>query len=173
MKLKAKIFAAAVCAVALCVALAGCAGGGTAGSADNSANFQGTWVLSGGNADGQELTAESIEAMEQMGLHVYIQMNEGGSAVVSLFGSDYDGTWEAKDATTVALTFEGDTADAVLEGDELVLSVEGDSLKFKKGELPADADATAGADADAAAADADAAAAEAGQGQEQQAEPEA
>ena len=47
-----------------------------------------------------------------------------------------------------------------------VLSVEGDSLKFKKGELPADADATAGADADAAAA-------EAGQGQEQQAEPEA
>ena len=98
MKLKAKIFAAAVCAVALCVALAGCAGGGTAGSADNSANFQGTWVLSGGNADGQELTAESIEAMEQMGLHVYIQMNEGGSAVVSLFGSDYDGTWEAKDA---------------------------------------------------------------------------
>ena len=166
MKLKAKIFAAAVCAVALCVALAGCAGGGTAGSADNSANFQGTWVLSGGNADGQELTAESIEAMEQMGLHVYIQMNEGGGAVVSLFGSDYDGTWEAKDATTVALTFEGDTADAVLEGDELVLSVEGDSLKFKKGELPADADATAGADADAAAA-------EAGQGQEQQPEPEA
>jgi hypothetical protein len=163
MKLKAKIFAAAVCAVALCVALAGCAGGGTAGSADNSANFQGTWVLSGGNADGKELTAKSIEAMEQMGLHVYIQMNEGGSAVVSLFGSDYDGTWEAKDATTVALTFEGDTADAVLEGDELVLSVEGDSLKFKKGELPADADATAGADA----------AAEAGQGQEQQAEPEA
>ena len=120
-------------------------------------------MLSGGNADGKELTAKSIEAMEQMGLHVYIQMNEGGSAVVSLFGSDYDGTWEAKDATTVALTFEGDTADAVLEGDELVLSVEGDSLKFKKGELPADADATAGADA----------AAEAGQGQEQQAEPEA
>lgn len=164
MKLKAKIFAVAVCAMALCVALVGCGGGGAAGGADNSANFQGTWVLSGGNADGQEMTDESIKALEQMGLNVYIQMNEGGSAVVSLFGSNYDGTWEAKDATTVALTFQGDTADAVLEGDELVLTVEGDSLKFKKGELPEGA---------GAGADADATAAEAGQDQEQEATPEA
>lgn len=163
MKLKAKIFAVAACAVALCVALAGCAGGGTAAS-DNAANFQGTWVLSGGNADGQEMTAEAIEAMEQMGLNVYIQLNEGGNAAISLFGTLYDGTWEAKDATTVALTFQGDTADAVLEGDELVLSVDGDSLKFKKGELPANAGTDANADATAA---------EAGQDQEQQAEPEA
>lgn len=163
MKLKAKIFAVAACAVALCVALAGCAGGGTAAS-DNAANFQGTWVLSGGNADGQEMTAEAIEAMEQMGLNVYIQLNEGGNAVISLFGDNTDGTWEAKDATTVALTFQGDTADAVLEGDELVLSVDGDSLKFKKGELPANAGTDANADATAA---------EAGQDQEQQAEPEA
>ncbi len=135
MKLKTKIFAVAVCAVALCVALAGCAGGGTAGGNDN-ANFQGNWVLSGGNAQGQEMTPESIEAMEKMGVNVYIQLNEGGNAVISLLGDSVDGTWEAKDATTVALTFEGDTTDAKLEGDELVISVEGDSLKFKKGEIP-------------------------------------
>lgn len=166
MKPKAKIFAVAACVVALCVALTGCAGSGTAGS-DNAANFQGTWVLSGGNADGQEMTAESIEAMEQMGLNVYIQLNEGGAAVFGLSSESVDGTWEARDATTVALAFPDSTVDAVLEGDELVLSVDGSSLKFKKGELPTDANA------DAAAADADAAAAEAGRGQEQQAEPEA
>lgn len=153
MKLKAKILAAAVCAAALCVALVGCAGGGTYGS-DDAANFQGTWVLSGGNSQGQELTSEAIDAMNQMGMNVYIQLNEGGNAVISLFGSDMDGTWEAKDAKTVALTFEGDTAEATLEGDELVLAVEGDSLKFKKGEVPA-------------------AATEVEPDQEQQAEPEA
>lgn len=138
MKLKAKIFAAAACVLALTVALAGCAGGGTNESNDGT-NFQGTWVLSGGNSQGQELTAEAIDAMGQMGMNVYIQLNEGGNAVISLFGNNTDGTWEAKDATTVALTFEGDTADATLEGEELVLSVDGDSLKFKRGEIPTEA----------------------------------
>ena len=102
MKMKAKILAAAVCAMALCVALVGCAGGGNNG--DAAANFQGDWMLSGGQQDGQELDAESIKAMEDMGLYVYIQLNEGGQAVISLFGTNTDGTWEAKDATTVALT---------------------------------------------------------------------
>ena len=118
MKLKAKILAVAVCAMALCVALVGCAGGGNNG--DAAANFQGD-----------------------------IQLNEGGQAVISLFGTNTDGTWEAKDATTVALTFEGDTADAKLEGDELVLSVDGSSLKFKKGTIPAEAAAGTGATDDA------------------------
>ena len=147
MKLKAKILAVAVCAMALCVALVGCAGGGNNG--DAAANFQGDWMLSGGQQDGQELDAEAIKAMEDMGLYVYIQLNEGGQAVISLFGTNTDGTWEAKDATTVALTFEGDTADAKLEGDELVLSVDGSSLKFKKGAIPAEATAGAGATDDA------------------------
>lgn len=135
MKLKAKIIAAAVCAMALCVALAGCAGGGTNGGND-ATNFQGNWVLAGGNNEGQELKAEDIDAMNQMGLNVYMQLNEGGNAVISLFGENVDGTWEAKDATTVAITFQGDTTDAKLEGDELVLSVEGNSLRFKKGDIP-------------------------------------
>lgn len=135
MKLKAKIIAAAVCAMALCVALAGCAGGGT-NSGNDTTNFQGNWVLSGGNNEGQELKAEDIDAMNQMGLNVYMQLNEGGNAVISLFGENVDGTWEAKDATTVAITFQGDTTDAKLEGDELVLSVEGNSLRFKKGDIP-------------------------------------
>ncbi|MCI8425144.1 MAG: hypothetical protein HFJ72_05725 [Adlercreutzia sp.] len=135
---KTKIFAALACAFALCLALAGCAGG-TNGGGDNAANFQGDWVLSGGTSDGQELTAESISAMEEMGLYVYLQLNEGGNAVVSLFGTNVEGTWEAKDATTASLTLEGDTEDVVLQDGELVLAVDGNSLKFKKGAIPAEA----------------------------------
>ncbi len=155
MKLKAKILAAAVCAMALCVALVGCAGGGTY-SDDNAANFKGDWMLSGGTSDGQELDAESISAMEQMGLYVYLQLKDDGTAVVSLFGTNVEGTWAAKDATTVTLTLQGDAADATLEGEELTLAVEGDSLRFKKGEIPAEAlEGASGADAgDAADADA-------------------
>ena len=80
---------------------------------------------------------------------MYIQLNEGGQAVISLFGTNTDGTWEAKDATTVALTFEGDTADAKLEGDELVLSVDGSSLNLNKGTIHAAAAAGAGETDDA------------------------
>lgn len=145
---KSKIFAAVACALVLCVALVGCTGGNNA-SSDDAANFQGDWVLSGGVSDGEELDPEAIDAMQQMGLYVYMQLNADGTAVMSLFGTDMNGNWEAKDATTVALTLEGDTIDATLQNDELVLEVQGDALKFKKGALPAGAAA-----ADAAATDA-------------------
>lgn len=134
MKLKMKVLAVAMCAIALCAALVGCSGGN---SGDYDANFQGDWMLSGGSSDGQELDAEAISAMEQMGLYVYIQLEEGGNATISLFGSNMSGTWEAKDASTVALTIQGDTEDATLENGELVLAVDGDSLRFKKGDIPA------------------------------------
>ena len=39
-----------------------------------------------------------------MGLSVYLQLNEGGSAVLSVLGTNMDGSWTAKDATTVELT---------------------------------------------------------------------
>lgn len=147
MKLKAKILAVAACAIALTVALTGCGGGGN--SADNAANFQGNWVLTSGNVDGQEVTPEVMDEAAKLGMSIYMQFNEDGSCVLNVLGSEMQGTWEAKDATTVALTFEGDTADAKLEGDELVLSVDGSSLKFKKGTIPAEAAAGTGATDDA------------------------
>ena len=134
MKLKAKILAVAACAVALPVALTG--GGGGGNSADNAANFQGNWVLTSGNVDGQEVTPEVMDEAAKLGMSIYMQFNEDGSCVLNVLGSEMQGTWEAKDATTVAITFQGDTTDAKLEGDELVLSVEGNSLRFKKGDIP-------------------------------------
>ena len=131
MKLKAKILAVAACAIALTVALTGCGGGG-----NSAANFQGNWVLTSGNVDGQEVTPEVMDEAAKLGMSIYMQFNEDGSCVLNVLGSEMQGTWEAKDATPVAIPFQGDTTDAKLEGDELVLSVEGNSLRFKKGDIP-------------------------------------
>ena len=125
MKLKAKIIGAAACAFALCVALAGCAG---APAGNDAANFQGDWILTSGTVDGQEATEETLAQAQEMGLSVYLQLNEGGSAV--------DGSWTAKDATTVELTFDGSSAEATLEGEELVMQQDGDVMRFKRGEIP-------------------------------------
>ena len=118
MKLKAKIIGAAACAFALCVALAGCAG---APAGNDAANFQGDWILTSGTVDGQEATEETLAQAQEMGLSVYLQLNEGGSAVLSALGTNMDGSWTAKDATTVELTFDGSSAEATLEGEELVM----------------------------------------------------
>ena len=140
--LKLKALAAFVCVFALCAALAGCTTT-SAGDADNGAsNFQGDWVLSGGTSGGQEIDQEGIEGMKALGMNVYIQLNEDGSAVISLFGSDMAGTWSPKTATTADITLEGDTEEVKIENDELVLEADGDSLRFKKGEIPAAASET-------------------------------
>ena len=133
MKLKAKIIGAAACAFALCVALAGCAG---APAGNDAANFQGDWILTSGTVDGQEATEETLAQAQEMGLSVYLQLNEGGSAVLSVLGTNMDGSWTAKDATTVELTFDGSSAEATLEGEELVMQQDGDVMRFKRGEIP-------------------------------------
>lgn len=140
--LKFKALAVCACALALCVALVGCASG-NAGSSDNGAsNFQGDWVLSGGVSQGQEIDQEGIEGMQKLGMNVYIQLNEDGSAVISLFGQEVTGTWTAKTDTTADITLEGDTEEVKLENGELVLEADGDSLRFKKGEIPVAASET-------------------------------
>ena len=121
MKLKAKIIGAAACAFALCVALAGCAG---APAGNDAANFQGDWILTSGTVDGQEATEETLAQAQEMGLSVYLQLNEGGSAVLSVLG------------TKVELTFDGSSAEATLEGEELVMQQDGDVMRFKRGEIP-------------------------------------
>lgn len=86
--------------------------------------------------DGQEATEETLAQAQEMGLSVYLQLNEGGSAVLSVLGTNMDGSWTAKDATTVELTFDGSSAEATLEGEELVMQQDGDVMRFKRGEIP-------------------------------------
>ena len=79
MKLRTKIIGVAACAFALCVALAGCA---SAPAGNDAANFQGDWILSSGTVDGQEATEETMAQAQEMGLSVYLQLNEGGTAAM-------------------------------------------------------------------------------------------
>ena len=79
---------------------------------------------------------ETLAQAQEMGLSVYLQLNEGGSAVLSALGTNMDGSWTAKDATTVELTFDGSSAEATLEGEELVMQQDGDVMRFKRGEIP-------------------------------------
>ena len=95
----------------------------------DAANFQGDWILSSGTVDGQEATEETMAQAQEMGLSVYLQLNEGGSAVLSVLGTNMDGSWTAKDATTVELTFDGSSAEATLEGEELVMQQDGDVMR--------------------------------------------
>lgn len=98
--------------------------------------FKGDWILTSGTVDGQEATEETLAQAQEMGLSVYLQLNEGGSAVLSVLGTNMDGSWTAKDATTVELTFDGSSAEATLEGEELVMQQDGDVMRFKRGEIP-------------------------------------
>ena len=58
------------------------------------------------------------------------------TVVLSVLGTNMDGSWTAKDATTVELTFDGSSAEATLEGEELVMQQDGDVMRFKRGEIP-------------------------------------
>lgn len=133
MKLKAKIIGGGSMRLRA-VRGAGRMCGAPAGN--DAANFQGDWILTSGTVDGQEATEETLAQAQEMGLSVYLQLNEGGSAVLSALGTNMDGSWTAKDATTVELTFDGSSAEATLEGEELVMQQDGDVMRFKRGEIP-------------------------------------
>ena len=101
MKLRTKIIGVAACAFALCVALAGCA---SAPAGNDAANFQGDWILSSGTVDGQEATEETDGPGPGDGAFRYLQLNEGGSAVLSVLGTNMDWLVDGQGRTTVELT---------------------------------------------------------------------
>lgn len=132
MKKRIAVVLAAACALAMCFALAGCGGGK---SEDASKNFVGDWVLVGGEANGEEIDQESIDLLDSLGMQIYLSLEDDGTATLMLFGEEMDGTWKAKDANTVTITFEGDDGDFKLADNKLTLEVEGDKLIFEKGEI--------------------------------------
>ena len=131
MKKKLAALLAAACAFALCFALAGC------GGSDPSKNFVGTWVLSGGEMDGEPINDETLSLMKSFGMDVYLTFDEDGSVSFVLFGEKMSGNWKAKNASTATLTFDGDSGDVKLADDKLTLESDGDKLVFEKGEVPA------------------------------------
>ena len=103
------------------------------------AEGRGDAFISAGNT-GALLTAATLTVKRIKGVRRAafgpVVPTKGGSAVLSVLGTNMDGSWTAKDATTVELTFDGSSAEATLEGEELVMQQDGDVMRFKRGEIP-------------------------------------
>lgn len=115
------------CVLALAFALTGCSGG-----KDPKANFVGSWKLSGGTLEGEELTDEYMEMFEEWGLSCILVLDEDGNGSLDLFSEVSDVKWEAKDTTTATITADGDSQDMKLKDGKLVLEADGDELVFTK-----------------------------------------
>lgn len=116
------------CVLALAFALTGCSGGGK----DPKANFVGSWELSGGTSEGEELTEEYMEMFKEWGISCILVLDEDGTGSLDLFSEVSDLKWEAKDATTASITVGKDTTDVKLEDGKLILEEGEDKLIFTK-----------------------------------------
>lgn len=108
---KKSVLAFLTCVLALAFALTGCSSGGK----DPKANFVGSWELSGGTVDGEELTDEYMKMLEDWGVHCVLILDEDGTGALDLFLEVVDLKWEAKDATTVTITAEDESHDMKLK----------------------------------------------------------
>lgn len=115
------------CVLALAFALTGCSGG-----KDPKANFVGSWKLSGGTTEGEELTDEYMDMFEEWGISCILVLDEDGTGSLDLFSEVSDLKWEAKDATTASITVDKETTDVKLEDGKLVLEDGEDKLIFSK-----------------------------------------
>lgn len=125
---KKSVLAFLTCVLALAFALTGCSGGGK----DPKANFVGSWKFSGGTLDGEELTDEYMDMLEEWGVNCILILDEDGTGSLDLFLEVVDLKWEAKDATTATITADGDSQDMKLKDGKLVLEADGDELVFTK-----------------------------------------
>lgn len=108
--------------------LTGCSGGGK----DPKANFVGSWELSGGTLEGEELTDEYMKMLEDWGVHCVLILDEDGTGALDLFLEVVDLKWEAKDATTVTITAEDESHDMKLKDGKLILEEDDGNLVFTK-----------------------------------------
>ena len=125
---KKSVLAFLTCVLALAFALTGCSGGGK----DPKANFVGSWELSGGTVDGEELTDEYMKMLEDWGVHCVLILDEDGTGALDLFLEVVDLKWEAKDATTVTITAEDESHDMKLKDGKLILEEDDGNLVFTK-----------------------------------------
>ena len=86
-----KLLAVAACVAALCMGLVACTGNSSSSSAASSASaeiqveYPGTWELaSTRDAEGHTMTSDELKALEEMGLPVFLNLNEDGTATFCL-----------------------------------------------------------------------------------------
>jgi len=137
MKRKLLVCALAACAMTLCLALAGCGGGGATNDKDAKEAFIGSWKLAGMITDGEEATAEDIAMLDAFGMSVGLNVNEDGTCELIMFGEPLDGTWEAKSATEAKFTIDGSPITATIADGKLKMDEDGYAMTFERGEVKA------------------------------------
>ena len=127
---KKGIVAALICMLAFSLALVGCGGDDPAKKKES---FAGTWNLEEYVVDGQPASKDELEALKAIGLEIFVNLNEDGTASLVLFGEVIDGTWEAKSATEGTIVFSGKTDDMKIDNSKLKFEKDGASMVFSKG----------------------------------------
>ena len=101
-------------AAALAAMLGACGGGATDGVDISSlesleAGFVGTWEIESATSTDGDITADDIEAMNDLGMNVTVDLGDDGTMLIDVFGDQTTGTWEIKDENTLTLSYEGQT----------------------------------------------------------------
>ena len=127
------IIASFVGALALTVSLVAC-GGTPAGPnlEELAGEFVGTWEMSHAEFEEGPVAEEDYDALADLGLHVTLDLSESGDILFDAFGSQFEGTWEIKDESTITATLDGESVDMPVEDDELVLDYMGETMYFEK-----------------------------------------
>ncbi len=126
--IRKKWVAMLVSVFALCLVLAGCAGGG-----DAAKNYVGDWKLVGMEENGEATSADDIKLMEDMGLSVTMSVKEDKTFSMNVMGEEMSGTWEAKSASEATFTVEGQSVPVTLANGVLSLEESGTKMMFEKG----------------------------------------
>ena len=61
-----------------------------------------------------------------------LDLDDSGDILLDAFGSQYEGTWEIKDESTVTVTLDGESVDMPYADDELTLEYQGETMYFEK-----------------------------------------
>ena len=132
MKLR-NVIASAVGAFALTVSLVACGGTPAGPNLDELAGeFVGTWELSHAEFDEGPVSEVDYDAVAELGMHVTLDLDDSGDILLDAFGSQYEGTWEIKDESTVTVTLDGESVDMPYADDELTLEYQGETMYFEK-----------------------------------------
>ena len=85
----------------------------------------GTYILTSAEINGEIISAEGI-------LNASITLEKDGTMIVSDDSSSEMGTWTQKGNVITQVSETGTTRDMVLEGDKLIVDVDGDKLIFER-----------------------------------------
>ncbi|MBM6815730.1 hypothetical protein H6A23_00955 [Olsenella uli] len=123
-------------AAALAASLGACGGG--SGGVDIPSleslkeGFVGTWEIESATSTDGDITAEDIDAMNELGMNVTVDLGDDGTMLIDVFGDQTTGTWEIKDEDTLTLSIEDEPLDAPVADGTLTLSYEGQTMTFEK-----------------------------------------